>query len=619
MMKKIICLVLALVTCLSLLTLAVSAADNTFSTFDNKDSFMDGAFADVWVAAYSLESVDSTYKSYNVTHTLVKCECPTTVTVLSLDTESKLPVAVYAMNFEGADECTDEQNIDRINDLLDGGFNVAVVDFSAWSGYTQAELDWVLQYIRVKESGYLGKVSYDSSDITVVAEGYAVARNIVYFNYNDNAPEGILDSITKIYNKDTGFRTDHTIPEGYETATDAYHCVRKDTSPIDFNLYVNIIYPVYRRGADVVMVASSSESNMEVVQKDARPMDVSALTRGYAVAVYDHPYVPMARSDHYGHFGSYSHMGNTGNKSHAAAVRCVRYYADLFGYGKENYASMGISKMAQNGVLTAPEPEAIPEWNSYSDYKDVNGNAFTREDMYGDQPFLAYEDGTPIDSSVSVAYHAMGDGSKYYYNWVSEGVAPTILGCGLFDEYNAWGYWEELQRVYEELGVEYYAYSMYNLGHDFPYGICDFYGYDRWSVFYDIISYYLEGDREARIAYASVYNGKVVGDVTVSDRELKDGRYYVSSTQTPGDELFVQFIAPVTEESLERAVKLFDSEGKEVKGSLRGTSGGSKWYFEPESKLSAGSYTLAVEANTVKSVKSGKTVSDGGEWSFTVE
>lgn len=611
-MKKIICLVLALIMCASVLSVISFAAEGDYELLGGavgeplQTVTLNHITAIAKNSIYPVKEIKVADADVNVTISVFK---PFTV-------DAQTPIVFYVMNFVGADNCTDEQNVDCINDLLDQGCVVAVVDFMDDPRACLPDLDWFIQYIKFNRSSLITAVKgYSSTDAYVVPEGYGLVRKIVYYDYEHNAPEGILENIVSVYNnKDSNFnqkKGNSKKPAGYETASDVYHCVKPDTSPIDLELMLDIIYPRFRDNSEVVMIASSSGTNMSVVSKLQRPMDVSGVTRGYTVAVYEHPYVPMSRDDHYGYFDSYSYMHSLGNKSHAAAVRCVRYYADTYGYSKEGYATMGISKMAMAGVVTNPTIEDIPERSKNSGYN--------RNDYYGEQPYLAYEDGTPINSSVDVSYHAMGDGSKYAYSWLSEGCAPAVLMCGLYDEYNAWGYWADLQQWYEDLGLVYFPISAYNLGHDFPYGECDYYHYDRWSAFFDIISYYLEGDKEARIAFASIYNGSVVGDVVVSDRVITSGNDYVSSTQTPGDELFVQFIAPVTEKSINEAMTLVDENGNEVQGTLRGMCGGLKWYFEPDAELAAGTYTLTVADNTVKSVMNGLVTAEGGSWTFTIK
>ena len=610
-MKKIICLVIALIMCASALSMFSFAEEENYDLLGGALGTPEQVIVLNHITAvanntiYPTTSFELANADVNVTISVFK---PTTV-------DAQTPIAFYVMNFVGADECTDAQNIDCINDLLDQGCVVAVVDFMGDERACLPNLDWFVQYIRFSRSSLITAVKgYSSTDAYIVPEGYGLVRKIVYYDYEISAPEGTLENIVKVYNDTTSsFRTskESKIPAGYETASDVYHCVKPDTSPITLELMLDIVYPKFREDSEVVMVASSSEQNMSVVSKLQRPLDTSALVRGYTAVVYEHPYVPMSRADHYGYYDSYSYMHNLGHKSHAAAARCVRYYSDTFGYSKENYANMGISKMAMAGVLTNPNIEDAPDRSQFSGYN--------RNDVYGEQPYLAYEDGTPIDSSVDVSYAAMGDGVKFTDAWLAEGCAPTILCCGLYDEYDAWGYWDKLQAKYEALNLVYYPFSAYNLGHDYPYGECDFYHYDRWAVYYDIISYYLEGDREARIAFASIYDGKLVGDVVVSDRVITAKNKYVSSTQTTGNEIFVQFIAPVTEASVNEAVSLVRNDGTEVNGKLRSMCGGLKWYFEPDEKLASGEYTLVVKDNTVKSIMNGVITANGGEWSFVVE
>lgn len=612
-MKKIICLVLTLVMCASALSVGSFAAESEYELL--------GGAIGTPAQTITLNHITATtrgsqnfYPEQNFE--LANADVDVTISVFKPTTVDKeTPIAFYVMNFVGADNCTNAQNTDCINDLLDQGCVVAVVDFMDDTRACLPNLDWFVQYIRTnRDSIITGVTGYSSTDAYIVPEGYGLVRKIVYYDYEHSAPEGILENIVTVYNDpQSNFNIKKGAknkPAGYETATDVYHCVKPNTAPIDLELMLDIIYPKFRENSEVVMVASSSGTNMSVVKKIQRPLDTSALVRGYTAVVYEHPYVPMSRDDHYGYYDSYSYMHNLGNKSHSAAVRCVRYYADTYGYSKDGYVSMGISKMAMAGVLTNPNIENVADRSKLSGYN--------RNDVYGEQPYLAYEDGTAIDSSVCLSYHAMGDGSKFASSWLSESCAPAILMCGLYDEYDAWAYWERLQSQYDELGLVYYPFSAYDLGHDYPYGTCTFYGYDRWAVFYDIISYYLEGNKEARIAFASIYNGSVVGDVVVSNRVINANNDYVSSTETPGEELYVQFIAPVTEESVNKAITLTDSNGNKVNGKLRGMCGGLKWYFEPDVNLSAGTYTLAVAPNTVKGIMNGIVNTEGGMWTFTV-
>ena len=63
---------------------------------------------------------------------------------------------------------------------------------------------------------------------------------------------------------------------------------------------------------------------------------------GMTAAVHDHHYVPMARDDHYGYYsvsapgnyttGGFSLIPTLSSKVAHAALRCVKYYADTYGY-----------------------------------------------------------------------------------------------------------------------------------------------------------------------------------------------------------------------------------------------------------------------------------------------
>lgn len=616
-MKKIICFVLALVMCSSLLSV-VSFADEGEAASDYE--LLGGTLgeaAEVKTLTH-IKAGGSWYDGKSV-FTFADADVDVTISVYKPTTlDADTPIVFYVMNYVGADECTDEQNIDCINDLLDQGCVVAVTDFMGDERACQPNLDWFVQYIRVNRASIISsltyKTDYNECDAYVVPEGYGLVRKVVYYDYEVNAPKGILENIVSAYNGKSGtFVSTHGTkkPKGYETASNVYQVVKPNTAPVTLELMLDIVYPRFRDDSEVVMVASSSQQNMDVVWVMNRPLDSSAVLRGYTAVVYEHPYVPMSRADAYNYYSSYSYMHNLGNASHSAAVRCVRYYADTYGYSKEHYMTMGISKMAMTGVLTNPNIENIPERVAVSGY--------TRNDLYGEQPYLAYEDGTPIDSSVDLSFYGMGDGSLYSETWLSEGCAPAILMCGLFDEFGSWGHWEKLQARYDELGLVYFPMTAYNLGHTYPSGECNYYHYDRWTVYWAIIDYYLKGSKEATIAFASIYDGSVVGDVTVTGMTSSNKYDASTTTLTTGDELFVQFIAPITEQSANEAITLVDGNGNEVEGTLRGKCGGLKWYFEPTTKLAAGTYTLKVADNTAVSILNGNTTTEGGSWTFTIK
>ena len=530
------------------------------------------------------------------------------------------PLILYIMGYVGAGKVGTEDSGTILADLLDEGYIVLTVDYLGNEAAVAPTLDWSIQNIRVNVKTYLGGLSCHSIERYVVPEGYRIARNIVYYNINVNARKGTLEKIINDYtNPDGSFRAAKLskIPNPDEVVTTIDRCLKPDGTPIDLQLKLDIIYPSGgETPAPVVMISSSSETRMKVCVSAAhpnRPLDVGALLRGCAVAIYDHAYVPMARDDHYGYYSSYSLMWTGTINSHASASRCVRYYADTFGYSKESYAVMGHSKGSQCIVLATEHPESAENWENGGTF-----SGYASDECYGEQAFLTYEDGTPIPSNVSVVYHSMGDGSKHHMKFLNADNAPTVICCGVKDQYGSWDYWQQEILDYEKSGIDYLSISMSNLGHDYPYGIDPEYGYDRYEAFMDFLMYYLKKDQAPRILYSSIVNGKRMGDVVIT-RYNQEGstKKYGSHTVQTGDELFVQFLAPVTEASAKAGISLWDvTENRAVEGGLQSAGNGNKWYFVPTSDLVTGhTYELRVDSS-VKSVLNGISIGEDAAYRF---
>ena len=333
--------------------------------------------------------------------------------------------------------------------------------------------------------------------------------------------------------------------------------------------------------------------------------------RGCAVAIYDHNYVPMSRNDHYGYYSSYSLMWYGALQAHPSAVRCVRYYSDIYGYAKEGYGVAGHSKAAQCGILAQTHPEKMENWNTYPE-------GYDSFDTYGEAAFLSYEDGTPIPSNVDVAYHSMGDGSRNHTTFLASDNAPTMIACGVADTGGAWGYWEKEKSNYEASGIEYLPVAMSDVGHNFPHGIDPEYDYDRWVAFMDFMMYHMKGNQAPRVLYTSIVYGKLMGDVAITRHNKEDNKTFSHATVETGDEIFVQFLAPVTEESVKAGIVFYDvTAGRAVKGSLRSHSGGNRWYFDAmESFVQGHTYELRVDGD-IRGVLNGLTIGEDVVCAFT--
>ena len=189
----------------------------------------------------------------------------------------------------------------------------------------------------------------------------------------------------------------------------------------------------------------------------------------------------------------------------------------------------------------------------------------------------------------------------------------------------------------------------------------NYYNYDRFVAFADIMTYNIKDGIAPRILYSSIVDarvvdrafdadgdgkadatititkpqysteadglgdsvlgivtgdidGKVVGTVVVTNRSASAPR---SVTLTRATDLYVQFTCAVTEASVKEHMYLKDSSGNPVEGKLVGTAGGTKWEFVPSAALTDGAtYTLVVEAGIVD-VKNAMATTDSANYTFT--
>ncbi len=157
------------------------------------------------------------------------------------------------------------------------------------------------------------------------------------------------------------------------TATTIDDCVKPDGTPIDLDLRMDIIYPSRPESEVPVMIlASSAETRVDSWSASLRPHLTGYLFSGYAGVVYDHPYVPMARDDHYGYFdgtvnrtqrvyadGLYRRKGADGGDSPYPLFggRGTEKYK----FNKDKFGGYGHSKGAWVYLLGLPHPELEDE------------------------------------------------------------------------------------------------------------------------------------------------------------------------------------------------------------------------------------------------------------------
>ncbi|MBQ7292428.1 MAG: hypothetical protein IJW79_01670, partial [Clostridia bacterium] len=591
MIKKIIAMALVLITVLGVMSAVSFAETENTELYD------------------AFESMQIDYNTYTD-------EFGMTVDITSYadaTVESNDSLIVYVINHMGEYPGT-ESDETIIADYLAEGYVVTVLDYNNQALAVSPFIDSSVQQIRydiIKNGKYTGERTVSSDMSYVLPAGYRLARDVVFFEAATQSTQAALDFTVSTWNTQesvikkvsaAGLNVDEN--GNWICAEDIYDIVMKDGSTMtdeDTQYKMDIVYPSEPvKETPVAVLASSGTPRGGNAIKLTRQHSVGFLFRGYTTVCYDHEYMPFMTVE----VGGWDHcepqytiQSYDGVKVHTAAIRCIKYYADEYGYSNSKIGVYGHSKSSYMSLLTSTGAENI-----------VEGNKNAGKPL-GEQPFLTDKEGNPLDASITCAYHSMGNGSSRSRYIVNSQCVPTMIACGQKDTGNGCSYWELEKEAYRNSNSEFIAVDMIDIGHDFPTGVDPVYNYDRYVAFCKFFDYYLK-DTAPEILYSSLVDGKIKG--------IKTTTYAWSESQSSsskqwkaidGDKLFVQFTAPVTEWSFLEAVSLKDSNGEEVEGSWYAEGNGNKWIFAGELSSSE-TYTLTIADNTVKD-KYGRTVKKG--------
>ncbi len=607
MKNRILLIVLAVVICLSSLSMGlyITATEPTETKtpsemFDKELIYTE--FENVKIAETSISPEDwKTFDSYsNKDSNWMDWEnpeeftFPCDITTYYRNTDADAPTgAILYVVGHNEPRIGTESDVAIIEDLLEEGYIVDVIDFrdneNAVSPYIDCAVSILRCEIGMKKqfvgSYYVNDLKYDTF---ILPAGYRMVRNIEFFDVPKQAAAGTLEYIVTSYNKpstqekinssDTGVTwveaktiDDVIMPNGLPI-TD----VESGNYDKHLKYRLDIYYPsIPAEGVEVPVytIGSSSDVRTQLVTTSAveRVHGTGALFQGYALAVYDHEYTSyMLGRDSWGHINSsgFTLQSANGVKMHTAAIRCIKYHAEDYGYSNEKIGVAGHSKSSYVVTLSGPNPDEFYESNPYSGQK--------RGDSYGEQPFLTYRDGTPISSDVTCVYHSMGAGSINRNHFLTPANVPTLIACGVQDNANPAprDYWEQEFKEYSEMGIHFAAIYMPNEGHTYPtYTLDPIYGYNYYKSMRAFFDYYLKG-----IAPEVMYTGiEVDGTVDMDDKGL-----------------FIYFSAPITEWSLLKSVSVTDASGNEVEGTWIADCGGSRWVFETDAFVTGREYELTL-------------------------
>jgi hypothetical protein len=412
---------------------------------------------------------------------------------------------------------------------------------------------------------------------------------------------------------------------GYTLAKTITDCVKSDGSPIDLNLYMHTVYPTNpAKEVPAVILYSSASSLSAALNKEDRPQFAGFLFNGYAGAIAEYAYIPMARSGQgYKSFSgdmadavtgvnmTYATYTYNATQSASAALRFARYLAlsdpDTYRFDVDRVGAYGISKTAWYTQLGAPilRNDLITKADGMTDAEiaqHVNDkiNSFvqmllpdqcsgrTRYDN-GDvadvtvdgvtidggelQPWAVY-DGAEISSGVQANYSSCGA----FLNYFTEGYAPQFITENLLDtsntEYGQQNIMVNLCRTMNIPAVWFEA----DIEHTFAQGLDYNYGVDIYDAFFKFMAYYLKNE-PVSVSYTDPVNGAVLGTT---------------------DAITVKFIGEVSAFEIGK-VKITDDKGSVLTGTWTSAYGNTEWTFLADNMAGATAYTLTVPADLVGS------------------
>ena len=248
------------------------------------------------------------------------------------DTDEERPVVVYVIN-TNTERIGTDSDYKIVNELInEKGFIVVVLDYKNNPKSMTPNLERSVHAIgsKIDNNGmYLNGQKYKKWYNYVVPSGYNIETDVYYWSIDKHGADGCLDWIVQSWNND--FRAvygDRTItyPNGTTKkvseveAKDIYDCVKPDGSPLDLDLRMDIIYPTNPKKDVPVWLTSSSWETRPAVWSDYRTISTGFSFSGYAVAVFDYGYVPMAREDHYAYFDGNTAPGHITGDNYTYSV-----------------------------------------------------------------------------------------------------------------------------------------------------------------------------------------------------------------------------------------------------------------------------------------------------------
>lgn len=401
------------------------------------------------------DSISDAYNDYLKRHTVVFDEvigAEVDVSVYSkLDTEGEdLPVAVYVINHQN-ERVGGKSDIYCMYKLLKE-YVVVVIDYQNSPLAVSPKLEESAHKFnyQVSQGQFLADINFNPAKTYLIPSGCLIKRDVVYYELMKSAPKGFQERTVDIWNRSETETKVTSAGGNYARASELSDIFMKNGDPINkqnpdgsypyLEYKMDIVYPVnpIKEVPLILGASSSAEKNYSRLNSNTeRYLSAGFMLNGYAWAIYDHEYLPFQLGDYgWGHIEPiYSLQGYLGNRSHTAAVRCAKYYADELGYSKNLVGVYGHSKsswcsLLSDQVLTSTNPDDLTENNVYPGYQ--------QKETYGPQPYQFYKDGSRINADITCIYHSMGEGTNRAKKYVKADLVPTMVGVGEKCQYNSW-------------------------------------------------------------------------------------------------------------------------------------------------------------------------------------
>ncbi|MBE6536783.1 MAG: hypothetical protein E7673_02395 [Ruminococcaceae bacterium] len=581
------------------------------------------------------------------------------------------PIMVYAINTNTERVGTDS-NKSIIQSMLDRGYAVVVLDYLNNPAATGHKLDdsaqtFVNNLKLKKYFNFDGNNKQYYKEVFVVPSGYDVLLNQVFWEVDKHSLSGTLEYIVENWNTDfkgtkaerlvkwaTGSTTDtrktvSTATDGtspvwydasgkvdanglytkvkYTVAKTITDCVKPDGSPLDMDMKLHLVYPTNPEKEVPLLSVSCCwgyPTNTISCYTDLCSHHTGALFRGYAGAVYDYFWQPMARDSAFGYYdGNLNTTGAvTGHHMNyslhiyndklinTAAIRYLRYLAlsdsETYKFDLDAFCTIGLSKGAwfsflgeevlQEGLVNAEDYTGVEAMESAIDevlasfackvmydghsgetrYQAGENTVISGGTYVGDlallpgekQPWLTYN-GKEIISGVQLTYAANGSQEED----VSGGHVPIFAAAHMNDEYNAaYGSANTLANLARSLDIPFVFFEVDQL-HEYAYYPDMFYGVPTYDAFFSFANYYLKNEA-IKVFYTDPYKND--GDISLTDK------------------ITVQFSGATT---LSEVEKITITSGEEaLRGTWESIYGGTQWTFSPENMKSGTTYTITVPA-----------------------